>query len=216
MATIAEFVIPAASFPLGKIAEELPEVSIELERIIPTKDAIVPYFWVRGCDGPLGPETLSRLTAQTDLKNIELVDRVEGAYLLRAEWESQYEGVLRAITNTDVVLLSGVGNAEQWTFELRATDHESIADFQERCRELDIHPTLVSLQRLSEVQSVEDHNLTPAQREALVLAYEQGYYESPRQVTLAELAETLDITGQSLGSRLRRGTHRLIENTLID
>ncbi|WP_440991700.1 helix-turn-helix domain-containing protein [Haloarchaeobius baliensis] len=216
MATIAEFVIPATEFPLGRIAEELPDVTVELERIIPTRDAIVPYLWVRGCDGPLESDTLARLTAQTDLKDVEVVDRVEGAYLLRAEWRSRYEGVLRAITDTDVVLLSGVGNAEQWTFELRGTDHESIAAFQQCCRELDIHATLVSLQRLSELQTGQDHDLTPAQQEALVLAYEQGYYESPRQVTLAELAETLGITGQSLGSRLRRGTHRLIENTLIE
>ncbi|MFD1647547.1 helix-turn-helix domain-containing protein [Haloarchaeobius litoreus] len=216
MTTVVEFVIPAHEFPLGAIAENHPSMTVELERIVPTELAIMPYFWVRGIDGVTQEEVMAGLAAQEDVKNVEVVDQAGGAYLMRAEWESQCEGVMRAITTTELVLLSGIGNSEQWTFELRATDHEAIASFQEYCHEHDIHPTLTSMHRLSEMDSTEDYDLTPSQREALVLAYERGYYQTPRSATLAELAEELDITGQSLGSRLRRGTHRLIAGTLIE
>lgn len=216
MATIAEFVITAHEFPLGSITEELPSATVELERIIPTKQAIIPYFWVRGVEDPLDGERAARLVDHTGIKQIELVDQADEAYLLRAEWNPQYEGLMKAITTSELVLMSGSGNAEQWTFELRADEHTAIAEFQQYCRDHDIKLVLTSLQRLSELQAGADYNLTPSQREALVLAYERRYYESPRQVTLAELAEELDITGQSVGSRLRRGTHRLIGATLID
>jgi predicted DNA binding protein len=62
----------------------------------------------------------------------------------------------------------------------------------------------------------EGFELTDTQREALVLAYERGYFDSPRESSLEAVAEELGITQQSLSSRLRRGHRRLIENTLID
>jgi predicted DNA binding protein len=58
--------------------------------------------------------------------------------------------------------------------------------------------------------------LTQPQREALHLAYDRGYFETPRQTTLAELARELDITGQSLGARLNRGINTVLAQTLVD
>jgi hypothetical protein len=48
MATVAEFTMPAESFPLGTFFEGHPNVEVEPERIIPTKNAIIPYIWVHG------------------------------------------------------------------------------------------------------------------------------------------------------------------------
>jgi predicted DNA binding protein len=47
-----------------------------------------------------------------------------------------------------------------------------------------------------------------------VLAYERGYFESPREVTLTELGEELGITQQAVGSRLRNGSKYVIGSTL--
>lgn len=44
--------------------------------------------------------------------------------------------------------------------------------------------------------------LTEKQRQALDAAVERGYFESPRQVTLAELASEFDISKQAFGQRL--------------
>jgi len=48
MATEATFTIPADQFPLGTLFKQLPGVTVELERIIPAQDVVIPYFWVRG------------------------------------------------------------------------------------------------------------------------------------------------------------------------
>jgi predicted DNA binding protein len=58
--------------------------------------------------------------------------------------------------------------------------------------------------------------LTSAQREALTLAFESGYYDVPADVTLDSLSEMLGITSQALSERLNRGTKRLIESALIE
>ena len=49
------------------------------------------------------------------------------------------------------------------------------------------------------------------QRTALELAVERGYYETPRQVTLDELAETLEWPRSTLSYRLRRAEARLVK-----
>jgi predicted DNA binding protein len=65
----------------------------------------------------------------------------------------------------------------------------------------------------------EDHtntvDLTEPQREALLLAYEQGYYDSPRTTTLADLADQFGISRQAVSNRLKRGTRQLIENAFV-
>jgi len=52
--------------------------------------------------------------------------------------------------------------------------------------------------------------LTDPQREALVLAYERGYFNSPREVTMEELGAELGITQQAVASRLRRGIDQIL------
>jgi hypothetical protein len=153
--------------------------------------------------------------AHPEVKRLELVGEIESEFLFRVEWELEAEGILRAITQAPVSLLSAVGTSEEWRLEVRGEDSEAISNFQSKCLEYNVPVQLASLNTLAPMQSGNNFDLTEAQREALVLAYERGFYQSPREVTLDELAEELDITGQSLGSRLRRGTHRLIGNTLI-
>ena len=56
--------------------------------------------------------------------------------------------------------------------------------------------------------------LTDAQRTALAAALDQGYFDIPRETTLEELAEELDISHQALSERLQRATKALAENAL--
>lgn len=56
--------------------------------------------------------------------------------------------------------------------------------------------------------------LTDRQQEALRTAYELGYFEIPRDATLADVAAELDITAASASERLRRAQTRLLQETL--
>lgn len=211
MATVAEFTVDAADFPLGALFDDLPDAQLELERVVPTSDAFIPYLWIQGVELT---DIESLLISHPEVGDLSLVDDVDTRYLIRATWEEDYEGILKAITQTDVTLLSGRGTADSWTFEVRGDDQEAISAFQQYCREHNIPITLTTLHALAQMENSSEHNLTETQREALVLAYEHGYFDTPREVSLDEIAEELDITGQSLGSRIRRGTKRLIGSTL--
>lgn len=211
MATEATFTAAPGDFPLGTIFERFPGVTVELERLVPASDAIIPYFWVRGVDIE---EIEAVFLEHPGVKDIRLVDSVEDEYLLRAEWEPSYEGILGTLVETGISLLSVVGTNEEWTFEIRGDDRSDVAAFQRRCRERDIHTTLTALHALLPVETATEAALTDAQQETLVLAYRRGYFNSPRDVTMAELGEELGISQQAVASRLRRGLRNVLGGTL--
>ena len=48
MAVITDISIPADQFRLGQLLDEYPDIDIELVRVIPLRDGIIPLFWVAG------------------------------------------------------------------------------------------------------------------------------------------------------------------------
>jgi len=210
MATVMEFTSPAEEFPLGSVFEELPGVTVELERLIPHETLIIPYFWVRGVETE---DIEAAFEPHAGVSNIRLVDSVEQEYLMRAEWEPAYFGVLSALAKANVVVLTGIGTKDGWRFEVRGETQETISEFRKYCQENDIPISITAVHAMLPIQG-EGYELTETQREALVLAYERGYFDTPRTASLEEIADELGITQQSLSSRLRRGHRRLIGATL--
>lgn len=211
MATEATITAPSETFPLGTVFESLPGVEVEIERIVPGVDVVIPYVWVRGADTD---DVEAAFSAHPGVKQIRPIDSVENEYLLRVEWEPEYVGILTTLTETGVILVGAVGTNEQWTFDIRGDTQEDVAEFVRLCRERDIPITMTALHALTPVMTATEAALTDAQQEALELAYEQGYFESPRQVTMAELGEVLGISQQAVASRLRRGIRNILGPTL--
>lgn len=211
MATIAEFTIPADDFPLGHIFEPFPNVTVEIEQVIPTNSALLPYFWVRG--EPV-EHVQEQFEAQGPLESYSLIDDLGDQGLFRAEWNSDVEGVLTGLIEAELTLLSASGTEDVWTFEFRAQDTDQITTFQQYCADHDI---TIELRHLNSVTAHTDegqYGLTPDQQEAVLLAYKNGYYETPPETNLGELAEELGIAHQSFSDRLRRGINNLIGGTL--
>lgn len=105
--------------------------------------------------------------------------------------------------------------SEGWHETKEFKDYETFHDFHTTFENHGISLDLISItpNNSSSNDATED-GLTDRQREALELAVSRGYYESPRQVTAAELAEELDISQPSLSSLLRRGERQLLTSSL--
>ncbi|WP_231182864.1 hypothetical protein [Haladaptatus sp. DYF46] len=52
MSIITEFTIDSNEFVFGASMAKIPDTTIELERIVPTSDAVMPFFWVESDDFP--------------------------------------------------------------------------------------------------------------------------------------------------------------------
>lgn len=100
-----------------------------------------------------------------------------------------------------------------WRETKEFKDYETFHDFHTTFEEHGISVELLSI-TADQVSPEDDMGLTDRQREALELAVSRGYYESPRRVTAAELAEELDISQPSLSSLLRRGERQLLTASL--
>lgn len=213
MATVMEFTSPADEFPLGSVFDTLPDATVELERLIPHEDLIIPYFWVRGAEAE---DIEAAFDAHAGVNSIRLIDSVQNEYLMRADWEREYIGILSMLTESELVVLTGIGTSDGWRFEVRGESRDAISDFRTYCQDNDIPIDITVVHALFPIQGEGgNYELTDTQREALLLAYQRGYFDSPRATTLGALADELGITQQSLSSRLRRGHRRLIAATLV-
>lgn len=212
MAIEASFTVDQPEFPLNAVFEELPDATIELDRVVPTIDAVVPYFWIYA-DGV--DDLTTDLSGDKGVDDMRIVDELDDQLLVRIDWNMDHESVLTAIVETDVTLLSGMGDATNWTFEVRSEDQQTVSAFQSYCRANGIPIQLTQLHALSPIDSDRDHDLTEGQREALLLAYSRGYFDSPRTATQADLADDLEISHQAVSSRLQRGTRRLVASSLV-
>ena len=212
MAIEASFTTDKADFPLSAVFKQLTDVTIELDRVVPTNDAVIPYFWIFADDTD---KLTTDLSADFGVNQVKIIDRVEKQMFVRIDWNLDYESVLTAIVHTDVSLLSGMGNNEQWTFEIRAGEQQNLIDFQTYCQEYDIPIELTELHAISSLKSDREYDLTEGQKEALEMAYSRGYFDSPRGATQDDLADELGITRQAVSSRLQRGIRRLVASTLV-
>lgn len=102
----------------------------------------------------------------------------------------------------------------EWIARARFPDRTALVAFRHACAAHDVAFQLESLVE-AHPEPREPSRLTPKQREALLLAYESGYYDVPRRVSLGDLGERLGISKPSVSSRLRRAEHHVIR-TLIE
>ena len=211
MATIAEFKIPAESFPLGRVFDDLPNVTIEIERVVPTDQGHLPYFWVTDAPDDAIEDVL---TSEAAFESVTRIDSHEEQGLYRAQWNPEANGVLTAIFDNDLTLLSAIGTDKRWTFEFRAEDSDQISAFQQYCADHNVNAQLIRLQSLTELQAGGEYGLTTNQYEALLLAYNEGYYDHPRDIDLETLADQLGISRPSFADRLRRGIRNLLSSTI--
>lgn len=204
----------APSFPLGRVFEDRSQVTLELDRVVPSGDTVMPYFWVTDPDGDL-EGVLAVFQELPELRSAILMEDLGERGLFRAEWEPEYLGIMSAIAETGVTVVSATGSAEGWTFELRAADGDQFSRFQQYCDAHEIDVSLARLSNLTDAGTRSEYDLTSEQREALVLAYREGYFDEPRRTDQEALASQLGISRQALSARLRRGYRNIVERRLV-
>lgn len=210
MTVIADITVPADSFPLGRVLEDLPGVEIELERIVPLREAIIPLFWISGAD-PAAIETALRDHAETE--SVEQLTAAEDRTLFEVRWGPEINGVIQALIDTRAKILEATGTADTWDFRLRFSSREDLSAFNVALTESDVPVTLRHI--YNPTLPDEGDALSPQQRDALLTAYRRGYFEVPRRTTLTELADTVEVSDSALSQRLRRATNALVEDALL-
>lgn len=211
MSVIVEFTIESEDFSLGQALSGVSRsMHIELERIVPAGD-LMPYIWVTGDDHDAFRKTLR---ATPVIQAIHELDRIGESRLYRLEWAEVPTGLGMGIAQSDAVILEAQAN-DVWRFRLRFDDNRKLSMFHNYIVEHELPIRIERTYTLTEkIGNRSQFNLTQGQREALVLALQRGYFDSPRKVTLATLAEELDISKQALSQRVRRATEKVLRESM--
>ncbi|WP_137283976.1 helix-turn-helix domain-containing protein [Halorussus salinisoli] len=212
MSIIAEFTTPAGEFALGDALAAHPDVRVELEKVVPTRKQILPFFWAWGNDLDAFAETVRD---QSLVESLEVVDGVDDQILYRVEWSDVMTDLGRIIRQTDATVLEASGQSDTWQFELRFASNERVRSFQADCTDHDISLELRRLHSLTEIDTDDKYDLTSEQRDTLLTALEHGYFEEPRDITLEELSERLGLSPTAVSGRMRRAEAKLITRTLV-
>jgi predicted DNA binding protein len=209
---ILEFTVDGEQFALGQVLSGPPHMQIELERIVPTGDLAMPFLWATGEDF----EAFERkLRDSPTVRELLPLDRIGDSVLYRVEWLGDHEDLVEGIAQTDTTVLQAHGNG-QWVFRLRFSDHDQLGRFQNYCTDRDIAFHVDRVYTLTE-ETRRGHRfgLTGEQREALILALQRGYFDTPSQMSLSELADEFGISQQALSNRIRRGNKQVLQKILL-
>ena len=212
MSTISEISISAPTFALGETLEAVPEAAFDVERVVAhDAERVLPFVWASAPDR----EALeAALDADRSVEDVELLSDLGEEWLYRMRWISQVQFVVHAIVEEEATVLDAHSGDGRWHLRLLFPDRESLSRTHEFCADHDID---IDVETIYEMDN-ERHGrfgLTEEQSEALTLAFERGYYEIPRDASVADLAEEMDISHQALSERFRRAHNNLIENTLV-
>lgn len=212
MAVVAELKIPAEGFDLGRITSVLGRAHIELERVVPVGGDPMPFFWASGVDF----ETFERTVRDEQLvDDLTALARVGDRVLYQVVWGDMAANLTGILTDSDATILEAAGK-DVWLFRLRFPDHRGLQVFHNECQDQGITFAIQRIYTLDEEQESKYHfDLTPEQREALVLALDKGYFGVPRGATLTDIADELGISQQAASERIRRGAESVLSRMLL-
>ncbi|WP_306059519.1 helix-turn-helix domain-containing protein [Natronococcus wangiae] len=212
MSVLGEFTIHPADFALNHALSAVPEMIVEIERLVATtEERVMPYFWATGGDQD---RFEAALVEDPSVTHTARIDRLDEAVLYRAEWTSNIETIIYAYVEMGATILEATGSNESWEIEMRFDDENKVSKFYEYCQENGVSFELDKLYEQAQPMASSQFGLTPKQRETLVTAYETGFFDVPQQITMSELAEQLGITQQALSKRLHYAHKNLIGSVL--
>lgn len=209
MSTIVEATVPVDQFALSDTFESVPEAEFELMRLIAGGKADTTFVWGAADDFD---QLATALDEDDTTRDVRLVTELDEACLYRLEWSPPIRVVFSFFLGSDGSILRAHGTNTDWELSLLFPEHRAASATHDICKDYGLEISIRSVFQLSNACQREKDLLTDKQREALLAAYEAGYYAVPREISLQELAERQSVSHQALSERIRRGHKALIES----
>ncbi|WP_129112679.1 helix-turn-helix domain-containing protein [Halegenticoccus tardaugens] len=210
MGITADFYLEAPS--TREVLASVPEMKLEVEQFTTTGTGNVCMFlWAWGGDfGRFESEIGRSETVADPMVIADLPDR--RLYRIELAESDSMPTTYPIWGELGLVLTSAVRSGDGWDVQMRFPDRDSLTRYADFCRENDF--TFQLRRVLSTDRTDASRGLSECQLQTLKLAYEEGYYAVPREISQDELAEQLGVSGQAVSERLRRATAVLIRETV--
>lgn len=204
----AQIRVPSRAFVLDDALAA--PVTVEMGRLVPLSGRVLPVLWARGERSALR-RFERRAAADDTIRSLTSVETIGDSAFFRIDWESASSPLSEAFDASDVVVRRVESREKEWRIRLLSLEPGSLSVFARECADREIPLTIDRLSPVCPPERTGSADLSTAQREALRVASERGYFDVPRGATLEDLGTELGISRQAVSFRLRRGIDRLIE-----
>lgn len=213
MSIVAELQIRSAGMVLASTLDRVPEMELDLITEVAT-DPERPYLFVWASGGDLDGFEAAMVEDAT-VAEVEAYTHLEDRSLYRI----QVSGATEVVTYPDWVefgvnLLEATWRDGWWHLQLRVPERDALGRIREWCSEHGVDLEVDGVFTGGPPGS-SHAELTPEQREVLRRADELGYFDIPRQHTMADLAADLGLSSQAVSERLRRSYRTLVAEHVL-
>lgn len=210
MSVLAAVRVPATVLPIGEPLGTYPDVTIEVEPVVPTGSAIL-HLWV---SGGRHEAYVAEVRDDPSVAAVQPTEDLPDSDLLSLDTDRVDAPLLRIIETIEASILTATGTHEGWSLHLRFPSQEVLGTFYDRCSAADIPVSLRHLQNGTPGDATDEYGMSSPQQEAIVAAFETGYFDVPRGGTIQDLADRLGISEQAVSERIRRGLANFLAATL--
>lgn len=204
---------------LAHTLETLPSVDVSVVRETSTAPGESVYYL--RFDGATTAEIEAALGRDDSVAAAESMPNFEDR-LWAIEFADETRLLAPQVTNegglvVDARSARGTDESRVWHERWLLPDREAIHRVWQHAREAGFEFTLLTFSRGGQL----DANyrgldaLTEEQRRTITVAHEEGYFAEPRETSLEELGESLDLSASAVGGRLKRGMKALVGGTLV-
>ncbi|WP_255167516.1 helix-turn-helix domain-containing protein [Natrononativus amylolyticus] len=217
MTTVAEVALPTEDFALGATFERHPDLELRVKSVVGEGPLqAMPLVWLSNVDQNSIESALDDDPTVDDFVRL-LEDPEAEEWLYRIEYSDAVSGVCNCVFEHEGTILDAQVSSGRWTLRLLFPRRDLLSTAVSNIEEMDV---AVDIRRMVEAGRNADLEataaLTDAQEEAITEAYRQGYYDVPREISLEELSDELDISHQALSERLRRANKVLAGEQMDD
>ena len=215
MVVLIRFGVRPTEFDLGRILRVEKSMTINLETYIPLEERAELFVSVSGPDAADRDAFIGRVRNHPSVSDLERVDDGGNRTLLAMAWDVRMDYLFQSVEACEGQFLNVTGSADEWEFVIRFSTSNGMETFREYCAAHGI--TFLSLHVYQLLESETDagrrlFGLTEAQREALTLAVEMGYFDIPRVCSTSDLGAELGVSDQAVSERLRRGIANFVQH----
>jgi len=198
--------LPSAIW-IGDVSRTFPSTTFRVLSAVPSGDA---GFGLLEIESEGMPAVLDALEDRSGISSLELMQRTDDTAIVQFE------------TSEPLLLLSIQESGAPIELPLTIRDGEAVIELtasrdrlSEFGRQLEAFGMSYTLNRVYDASESPDL-LTDGQQELLVTAVEMGYYDTPRESTLTEVAEAVDLAKSTASVTLHRAEERVVKEFVTE
>ncbi|AZH25863.1 helix-turn-helix domain-containing protein [Haloplanus aerogenes] len=192
---------------IGEVSREFPATTFRVLSAVPSGDA---GFGLLEIESESMPAVLDAIEDRPGISSVQLMQRSEDTAIVQFE------------TTEPLLLLSIQQSGAPIELPLTIRDGQAVIELtasrdrlSEFGRQLETFGMSYTLNRVYDATDTPDL-LTDQQRDLLVTAVEMGYYDTPRECTLTELAEEVGLAKSTTSVTLHRAEETVVKEFVAE